>query len=428
MEHQAVLLAGGTATRMYPLTNGNVSKHFLPIANRPMISYQIEMLEKASFRSVIILITSQSAELMKNFILHYKGPLKITVHEVPEKLGTAEAVVHAKQYLTGDFVVVAGDLILDPINIRNMIDVHRIKDASCVMLAKKKPDLNEYLDYIGLEDVVDEENLKKLIVYLPSSNTSSTVQIQRSALVGHPNITIHNKLLDAHFYVFSHWVLEVMEKLPYPKSIKSSLLPKLIELQNGVMDQDLLGHDTPEEALCDPLADKSHSLLSKKTSDRFSCFVYLAGSSVYCGRAHTSKSFMDINRDVAKGITPFAPTETKNERGAFVAGNAKIDPKSTVGALSIVGAKTTMGAKGSVKHSVIGKNCTFGNGVKVINSIVLDGVTTEDGVTINNSIVCSGAILKQGSNITASTVDYNTIALENSVVSKQILRQDHISE
>jgi len=426
LEYQAVVLAGGTASKMYPLTNGDVSKHFLPIANRPMISYQIEMLEKASFRDVIILITHQSESLMSGFLYQYNGSLKIKVHVIPEKLGTAEAVVHAKELITGDFVVVSGDLILDPTYLRNMIDVHRTRDASLVMLVKKKPDMSEYLDYIGLEDIAEESNLKKLIVYSPSSEVSTVLQVQRSSLVKHPNITVYNKLLDAHFYIFGHWVLEVMTNLPDPKSIKSSLIPKLIELQNDVVNQDLLGDETiPKEAFNDPLEQaNTMSLKWHKKSDRFSCFAYIAEDNVYCGRANTSKSFMETNRDIAKGSSTFTPFEPKNSRNAFIANSAKIDQTTTIGSLSIVGDKTTVGGKSSVKHSVIGKNCSLGNGVKVTNSIVLDDVTAEDGTTINNSIVCAGAILKEGSNVVGSTIDYNAIVLQNAYINKQIHKRE----
>jgi len=90
----------------------------------------------------------------------------------------------------------------------------------------------EYPDFIGLEDVSSEDNLKKLIVYSPAANTSSSISILRASLANHPNITIHNQILDTHLYIFSHWVLDIMKDLPEPKSLRVSLIPKLLELQN----------------------------------------------------------------------------------------------------------------------------------------------------------------------------------------------------
>ena len=50
MEMQVVLLAGGLGQKMYPLTQSNTPKALLPIANRPLISYQLDLLEQCGFR------------------------------------------------------------------------------------------------------------------------------------------------------------------------------------------------------------------------------------------------------------------------------------------------------------------------------------------------------------------------------------------
>ena len=52
MELQAVLLAGGSGSKMYPLTESEVPKALLPIANRPLLSYQLELLERAGFTGI----------------------------------------------------------------------------------------------------------------------------------------------------------------------------------------------------------------------------------------------------------------------------------------------------------------------------------------------------------------------------------------
>ena len=47
-EFQVVILAGGNGNRMYPLTE-EIPKCLLPVANRPLLSYQLELLERVGF-------------------------------------------------------------------------------------------------------------------------------------------------------------------------------------------------------------------------------------------------------------------------------------------------------------------------------------------------------------------------------------------
>merc|ERR1712032_50890 len=206
-----------------------------------------------------------------------------------------------------------------------MLDIHRIKSASVTMLAKKIPDLNGRAQV----QLADRSGVR-LIVFSPAAANSgiesSAIQIPRLSLANHPHVVLYNKLLDAHLYIFSHWVLQVMGELSDPKSVKCSLLPKLIDLQNNAHNQELIGNSLPKEALTDPLETASKmSVRRGHNTNRLNCLVYLLNEKTYCRRANTSKSFMEINQDVAKGITSFSPQEPSSSRGAFIAESSQVD-------------------------------------------------------------------------------------------------------
>jgi len=110
---KGVLLAGGTGSRLYPLTRVT-NKHLLPVYNKPMIYYPLETLKKAGIRDVLIVSGKGHAgdflELLgdgKEFGIN----LSYTVQEQPG--GIAQALSLAEDFAdNGKIVVMLGDNIV----------------------------------------------------------------------------------------------------------------------------------------------------------------------------------------------------------------------------------------------------------------------------------------------------------------------------
>lgn len=51
-EYQAIVFAGGAGSKLYPLPSDTMPKSLLPIANRPLISFQLDLLENSQFSGV----------------------------------------------------------------------------------------------------------------------------------------------------------------------------------------------------------------------------------------------------------------------------------------------------------------------------------------------------------------------------------------
>lgn len=163
MEFQAVVLAGGTGTRLFPLTEG-VVKSMLPVANTPLISYQLHLLERSGFKEAIVTTTQAACTEMGEYLSQvHKGSIVVDMCVVDEELETADVLRAIKDKIKKDFVVVSGDLITD-VFVHHLADVHRINDATCtVLLRGPKPEVKPpagakpakvegaVLDYVGLD-------------------------------------------------------------------------------------------------------------------------------------------------------------------------------------------------------------------------------------------------------------------------------------
>jgi glucose-1-phosphate thymidylyltransferase len=110
---KGIVLAGGTATRLYPLTIVT-NKHLLPIYDRPMIYYPIETLAGMGIREVMVVVGGKSVGDVVELLAdgsHFG--LDLTYRYQRGALGIAHAIGLARGFVGDDpFCVVLGDNIL----------------------------------------------------------------------------------------------------------------------------------------------------------------------------------------------------------------------------------------------------------------------------------------------------------------------------
>lgn len=110
---KGVLLAGGTGSRLHPLTLVT-NKHLLPVHDRPMIHYPLETLRGMGIREVLVILGGRSigdiVELLADGRDH---DLDLTYRYQRGALGIAHAIGLARDFVADDpFCVVLGDNIL----------------------------------------------------------------------------------------------------------------------------------------------------------------------------------------------------------------------------------------------------------------------------------------------------------------------------
>ncbi|XP_031418996.1 translation initiation factor eIF-2B subunit gamma [Clupea harengus] len=417
MELQAVLMAAGGGSRMMDLTY-NTPKPLLPVGNKPLIWYPLNLLERVGFEEVIVITTKEvQKEVLK---LDVKLKLDVVCIQEEADMGTADALRHIQQKIKTDILVVSCDLITD-VALHEVVDLFRAHNATLAMLMSKvneftetvpgqkgKKKAGEQRDFVGVDGTG-----KRLLFMANEADLEDGLAIRKSIMRKHPRMHIKTGLLDAHLYCLKRSVVDFLLDNKSISSIRGELVPYLVRKQfsksmNSQRPKDDADQDQKKKdrnANLDILVPSKDDSLLELTRERscwndhrgdmseayhggkLRCYVHLMEEGM-CYRVNTLAAYIEANRMAPKLFDdpPVHPSAVVAER-------------SLVGADSIIGASCQISDKTSIKRSTIGASTTVKEKVKITNSIIMNGVTIEEGCNIQGSVICSNAVIGRSADI-----------------------------
>jgi glucose-1-phosphate thymidylyltransferase len=171
---KGVILAGGTGTRLHPLTQ-ITNKHLLPLGDRPMVAYAIEALVRGGITELMLVTGGTHAgEFLRLLGNGHDFDIDRLAYGYQERPGgIAEALGLAERFVGGDRVcVMLADNVFER-SIKNVVDnFERQEHGGRIVLAPEKE--LEHLRHLGVPEF-DGDGRVKRIVEKPESPPSEFV-------------------------------------------------------------------------------------------------------------------------------------------------------------------------------------------------------------------------------------------------------------
>ncbi|XP_034039029.1 translation initiation factor eIF-2B subunit gamma isoform X2 [Thalassophryne amazonica] len=423
MELQAVLMAACGGSRMTDLTC-NTPKPMLPVGNKPLIWYPLNLLERVGFEEVIVITTKEVQKMMSSDLkmkMDVKLKLDVVCIQEDGDMGTADALRHIQQKIKTDVLVLSCDLITD-VALHEVVDLFRVHNATLAMLMAKTHEFTETVPgqkgkkkTVEQRDFVGVDHSGKRLLFLASeADLEDGLLVRRSIMKKHPLMHIKTGLVDAHLYCLKKAVVDFLTDNKSMSSIRRELVPYLVRKQfSRTVNVQKSSDDTEDQNQKKSNSHSNHELrisswdeallqLAQERScwndhrgdmseayhgGKLRCYVHIMDQGL-CYRVNTLAAYIEANRLAPKLFDEPA-----------VHPSTVISETCQMGSDSMIGASCQIADKTSIKRSTIGNSTTVKEKVKIANSIIMHSVTIEEGCNIQGSVICSNAVIGRGADL-----------------------------
>jgi NDP-sugar pyrophosphorylase family protein len=159
---KGMILAAGFGNRLRPLTD-HLPKPLLPVADIPLIHYNLLLLKKYGITCLVINVHYQAKKIMAALGNGSQFGVHITYSEESTILGTGGGIKNVQSFFGNDpFLVINADILVD-IDLSNLIAFHKKNKPSATLVLRKDPDMSQY----GTIEIDKTDRIRNILSKVP---------------------------------------------------------------------------------------------------------------------------------------------------------------------------------------------------------------------------------------------------------------------
>ncbi|MEO0825798.1 MAG: mannose-1-phosphate guanyltransferase [Cyanobacteria bacterium J06642_9] len=324
---RAVLMAGGSGTRLRPLTC-DLPKPMVPILNRPFAEHIVNLLKRHDIKEIIATLF-YLPDVMRDYFQDGKdfGVQMTYAVEEDQPLGTAGCVKNISELLDDTFIVISGDSVAD-FDLTAAIKFHKEKGSKATLVLAHVPNPIEF----GVV-ITDQENRIKRFLEKPSTSEIFSDTVNTGTYILEP---------------------EVLEYLPtgQESDFSKDLFPLLLE-----KDEPMFGY---------------------------------VSDSYWCDVGHLD-AYRESQYDALEQKVLVDYAYEQRSPGLWIGKNTYIDPDAKLKPPVLIGNNCRIGSRVVIESgTVIGDNVTIGNDADLKRPIIWNGAIIGEETHLRACVIARG--------------------------------------
>ncbi|WP_459499428.1 sugar phosphate nucleotidyltransferase [Bacillus sp. C1] len=376
---KGVILAGGKGRRLRPLTC-NLPKPMLPLLEKPVMEYNIELLRKYGIHEIAITVQYMSDTIRQYFGDGSKWGVKLHYFEDSPPLGTAGSIKQAESFLDEPFVVISGDALTD-FNLSKGMEFHKCRDRLVTMFVK------EVENPLSFGSVVLNKE-QEIIRYMEKPSWNEVVSNLVNTGIYMMDPEIFSYISSAQFFDLSQHVFPQLEN----KKMLFGYEAEGYWLDIGTLEQ---------------YRQAQFDLLTKKVQIPISYTEVLP--MVWMGDGVT----------IEKGTKMHGPSFIGE--GATIGSGVTIEPYSIIGKHCTVSDYTHFQKSILLAHTYVGKRCELLEATVGENTMIQDDVTLfEKSVVADHCQIGNNTVIQQNGKLwSGKVVDSHSIVASSGITENE---------